>query len=83
MGMKVHRACRHTLKLNKSLYVLKQASANWFEHRNKGLESKFSGWHFTQLKVDPYVFYRHDCIVLCYVDESVLVSRDKKQLSSL
>ena len=80
MGMKVHGACSHVLKPNKLLYVLKQASANWFEHLKKVLESNLSGQNFTQSKVDPCVFYCCDCIILCYIDDCVLVSRYTKKM---
>ena len=30
--------------------------------------------------MDPYVFYCRDCIILCCVDDSVLVSRDTKTI---
>ena len=39
-----------------------------------------TGQHFTQSKVHPCVFYRRDCINLCYVDDCVLLSRDKKKI---
>ena len=80
MGMKVHGACRHVPKPNKSLYGLKQASANWFDHIKKGLKSKISGQNFTQSRVYPCVFYRRYWIILCYVDDWVLVSRDTKTI---
>ena len=42
----------YVLKLNKSLYGLKQASANWYEMLTKGLIDQ----GFKQFKVDPCVF---------------------------
>ena len=80
MGMKFNGAYRHSLKPNKSRYGLKQASTNWFEHLKNGLKSNLSGQNFTQSKVDPCAFYRRDCIVLCYVDDCVLVSRNTKKI---
>ena len=44
------------LKLNRSLYGLKQASANWFDILKTGLERR--GYH--QSQVDRCVLYRTD-----------------------
>lgn len=51
-------------------------SDNWFEHLKLGLERALPGRCFAQSSVDPCVFYRPDCILLCYVDDCVLVSKD-------
>ena len=54
---------RYILKLNKSLYGLKQAGYNWFEKLREGLITR----DFIQSQVDKCVFFRTDCIVLTYV----------------
>ena len=48
------------LKLNRSLYGLKQGSYNWFEKLRKGLLDR----QFSQSQVDPCVFMGCGCIVL-------------------
>ena len=45
---------KYVLKLNRSLYGLKQGSYNWFEKLRKGLLDR----QFSQSKVDPCVFMR-------------------------
>jgi len=61
----------YVLKLNKSLYGLKQAAYNWFEMLSKGLRDR----GFKASETDPCVFLRKDCIVLCYVDDCILITK--------
>ena len=58
------------IKLNKSLYGIKQASANWFDILKTSLER--GGYH--QSQVDSCVFYRKYSVILTYVDNCVIVS---------
>jgi hypothetical protein len=60
---------KYILKLNKSLYGLKQAGYNWFEKLREGLITR----DFIQSQVDKCVFYRKDCIILTYVDVNVIL----------
>jgi hypothetical protein len=60
---------RYVLKLNKSLYGLKQAGYNWFEKLREGLITR----NFIQSQVDKCVFFRKDCIVLTYVDDCIIL----------
>ena len=71
IGMEVEGEYGYVLKLNKSIYNLKQASLNWFEHLRKGLEARY----YVQFRVDPCVFLRADSIVLCYVDDCIIISK--------
>ena len=64
IGVEVKGEYGYVLNLNKSLYGLKQASLNWFEHLRKGLEAR----DYVQSRVDPCVFLCADYIVLCYID---------------
>ena len=53
MGVDGYRV-EWVLKLNKSLYGLNQASANWFDLLKTGLKRRV----YHQYLVDPCVFYR-------------------------
>ncbi len=61
----------YVLKLRKSLYGLKQASANWHDLLKTSLVSR----GFKESVADPCVFIRKDMIVLVYVDDCILISR--------
>ena len=65
------RRC-YVLKLNKSLYGLKQAGYNWFEKLCKGLITHT----FIQSQVDKCVFFQKDCIILTYVDDCIILGKD-------
>jgi hypothetical protein len=67
------------LRLNKSLYGLKQAGHNWFEKLKAGLIDR----DFVQSQVDKCVFYRQDCIILTYVDDCIIVGKDMQIVDSL
>jgi len=59
----------YVLRLNKSLYGLKQAGYNWFAKLSNGLQDR----GFVQSSIDPYVFFNHNYIVLTYVDDCIIV----------
>ncbi len=62
---------RYVLKLNKSLYGLKQAGYNWFKKHYEGLEVQ----DFIQSQVDKCVFFRKDCIIHTYVDDCIILAK--------
>ena len=57
---------KYVIKLNKSLYGLKQAIHNWFELLKSSLEAR--GYDH-QSATDPCVFIGKHSIVLVYVDD--------------
>jgi hypothetical protein len=63
---------RYILKLNKSLYGLKQAGYNWFEKLCEGLITR----DFIQSQVDKCIFFWKDCILLTYVDDCIILGKD-------
>ena len=66
----------YVLKLKKNLYGLKDAAHNWFQMLSKGLTGSKLG--FKPSEVDPCVFYRKDAIILTYVDDCLILSKDLK-----
>ena len=63
---------KYVLKLNKSLYGLKQAGFNWFQKLRECLITR----DFIQSQVDKCVFYRKDFIILTYVDDCIILGKD-------
>ena len=62
------------LKVVKNLYGLKNASLNWF----KMLQKALIGRGFSPSSIDPCIFIRDNCIILVYVDDCIVISKDKK-----
>jgi hypothetical protein len=60
----------HFIKLEKSLYGIKQAARAWFHFLEPGLLKL----GFRASEVDPCLFYRDDCIVALYVDDRLVFS---------
>ena len=69
----------HFLKLKNNLYGTRQSSANWFDMLKTGLEDE----GFKQNKVDPCLFVRNNFIVICYVDDCCILSKDKETIDEL
>jgi len=65
-----HHDRAHYIKLEKSLYGIKQAARTWFHHLEPGLLKL----GFKASAVDPCLFYRHDCILCLYVVDCLLFS---------
>jgi len=64
------RDMAHFIKLEKSLYGIKQAARAWFHFLEPGLLKL----GFKASEVDPCLFYRDDCIVALYVDDYLVFS---------
>jgi hypothetical protein len=69
----------YVLKLNKSLYGLKQAGYNWFAKLSNCLQD----CGFDQSNIDSCVFFGHKCIVLTYVDDCILIGDLQDWLNAL
>lgn len=64
------------LKLRKNLYGLKDAGRTWWEFLSDGLHEM--GFH--QTETDQCVFIKDDVIILIYVDDCVIISKDEKKI---
>ena len=62
----------YVLKLNKSLYGLKQGSFNWHTKLKEALSAR----GFAESISDPCVFLSKGLIILVYVDDCILISKD-------
>jgi hypothetical protein len=69
----------YILRLNGSLYGLKQAGYNWFAKLSNGLQDQ----GFVPSSVDPCVFFGKDCIVLTYLDNCIIVANSMIQIDEL
>ena len=63
----------YVLKLNQSLYGLKQSSFNWHNKLKVALLSRA----FVESLSDQCVFISRDMIILVYVDACILISKDQ------
>ena len=66
----------HVLKLKRNRYGLHQDGHSWFMKLSTGL-LKIG---FTQSKVDKCLFFCHDCILVVYVDDCIIFSRENNTL---
>ena len=48
------------IRLDKTLYGLKNTSLAWFEKLREGLEARY----FPQSQVDPYVWYNEETVLI-------------------
>ena len=69
----------HILKLKKNMYGLRQGGHSWYLKLSNGLLQR----GFTQSKVDKCLFLRHDCILVVYVDDCLLFSRETKTIDDI
>jgi len=69
----------YALRLKKNLYRLHQAGYNWHEKFKTGLLQR----GFRQSIVDPCLFLRSNCILIVYVDDCLLFSKEPSVLDTL
>jgi Reverse transcriptase (RNA-dependent DNA polymerase) len=75
-GSKVSDCC---LRLKKSLYGLTVAPRLWYQH----LFSALIDEGFTQSAHDPCFLYRHDVMIVVYVDDAGIASSNSKAIATL
>jgi hypothetical protein len=70
----------YVLRLNKSLYGLKQAGYNWFAKLSNGLQDR----RFLQSNIDPCcVLFEPGCIILTYVDDCIIIGNTSDCINKL
>ena len=71
----------YVLKLNKSLYGLRQAPLSWLTHLKEHLEQR----GFVPSKVDQCLFINHDKKIFClvYIDDVVWVAPDRQRIDKV
>ena len=70
---------QYVLKLDKNLYGLKNAAHNWFQMLSKG----FHKLGFKSSEIDPCVFLRKDAIILTWVDDCIIFSKDLLTITNI
>ena len=68
----------YLLKLEISLYGIKQASFNWYEKLKKDLEDR----KYIASYIDPCIYLGYGMIVLTYVDDCTIVGNNMKDIYS-
>jgi len=68
----------YLLKLNKSLYGLKQASFNWYEKLKTGLMDR----ELVPSKIDPCLYLGKGMIVLTYVDDCIIIGNSMEKINA-
>ncbi len=66
----------YVLKLNKSLYGLKQASLNWFEKLKQGLTDR----GFKPSGINPCLYLKHNMVLITYVDDCIIIGPSKASI---
>ena len=65
------------LMLKKNLYGLSDAGKIWWEHLSEGLIDH--GFH--QTETDQCVLIKDDVIILIYVDDCIILSKNKQSIT--
>jgi hypothetical protein len=75
----VENSKEYVLHIIKNLYGQKQAGRVWYQYLSKGLEEM----GFIKSKVDECVFYYKSCLVLIYVDDSIIMGPMQTQVTEV
>lgn len=78
MGLKTPFKENHVLKLNRSLYGLRDSPRNFFEHLKGNLIT--CGYH--QSENDPCLFFSDKVICVVYVDDCLFFSRSQNSIDA-
>ena len=77
----MHPTTRYVLKLFINRYGLKQGGCNFYEKMNTEITNSKRG--FVQSQFGPCFFYTHGIIVLCYVDDCIIFTKDQQSIKNL
>ena len=66
----------YVLKLQRSLYGLKQASFNWYEKLRTALQDR----DLKPSEIDPCIYLGDGMIVLTYVDDCIIIGKDMQRI---
>jgi hypothetical protein len=69
----------YALRIKKNMYGLKQAGNNWFD----ALKTSLLSMQFHQSDHDPCLFIKNNCLILVYVDDCLIFSKDDAILDSV
>jgi hypothetical protein len=69
----------YVLCIIKNLYGQRQAGGVWYQYLAKGLEEM----GFIKSKVDECIFYDKSCLILIYVDDSIIMGPIKTQVQEV
>ncbi|MGH7954661.1 MAG: reverse transcriptase domain-containing protein, partial [Gloeomargaritales cyanobacterium] len=78
-GFRTNNDGNKVLKLNSSLYGLRQAAERWFDKLSNGLKKR----GFRQSSVDPCLFFHDKMICLIYVDDCLFFARDETNIQRM
>lgn len=70
---------RYILRINKSLYGLKQAGHNWFQKFLNDLIDR----DFVQSNADKYILFRDGCIIITYVDDCIIMADSMQKVDDV
>ena len=79
LGMRDPSNKGYVLKLLKNLYDLKDGDRTWWEHLDKGLSKR----GFTPSPSDPSVYLKDGCVILTYLDDILIFSKNKQTIDNL
>lgn len=69
------------LKVQKSLYGDRRAPRLWYDHLRSALTSEKYGFVVSEL--DPCLFLKDDLIIVVYVDDAIIVSKDSSKVDDI
>ncbi len=68
------------MKINKSLYGDRRAANLWYRMLRKSLVHDM-GFHVSEM--DPCLFIKENCIIITYVDDAIIFSKDNAMIDSI